>query len=323
MRNNIAEIRCSQKMTQSELAQKLNVSKNYISSIENDKDINQITLYKIARAIHTTEKRIYDFSDRKRTKPDFNPHMEAFWVQGCQARGYIDKQYQVSIVDRLLCRLDEDEIGKTLSPISDLKNLQLYDIYCLYPFVDDIKTSDKASDVSLMFASGVIGIDFSICVALMDKRSDIIQSFINGLTNANETRGGKDGYNNIKIIREQAGLTQIALAQKCEITLAILRQIESKKYCSDVHLKKAKEIAEALDCEFTDLFSKTPKDIYNVQAKKAGAAFRNTYNTTALQKALLRDKDQIDLCVRDIIAFLNIMKSKKIKQSEKLQFTLL
>ena len=38
MRNNIAEIRCSQKMTQSELALKLNVSKNYISSIENDKD---------------------------------------------------------------------------------------------------------------------------------------------------------------------------------------------------------------------------------------------------------------------------------------------
>ena len=320
--NNIAEIRRSQKMEQTELAKKLNVTMNYISTLENKKEINGITLHRISEAINTTECRIFDFSDRKRTKPDFNPHLEAFWVQGCQAHDYLDEPNRIMLVDRLLCGLDK-ELSESIAPIREIMYLHLFDVYCLMDYADDTKTTESITDMELMFACGVLGADFFLCAAILDKRVDIIQSFINGLVNTKEFRGGKEGYNNIPKIREQNGLTQTALAEMSKITLSILRLIESKNHCSDVHLKSAKKIARALDCEITDLFSNTPKDIYNIQAKSAGIKLRKAYDTFELQKSLDRDKDSIAFCVRDIIGFLNGIKAKDTEQFTMIQYDLI
>ena len=320
-RNNIAEIRRSQKMDQDELAKKLNVTKTYLSSLENSADINKIMLYKIAAELNTTERRIFDFSDRKRTKPNFNPHLEAFWVQGRQAHDCIDKSNRVMIIDKQLCCLDKN-LSECIAPIRDIMYLRLFDVYCLLDFADDISTTEKVADMALMFAAGLAGAEFYICATILDKRADIIQSFVNGLNNVKEKRGGKDGFNNIKIIREQHGLTQTALAQKSKITLSTLRLIESKNFCSDVHLKSAKKIAKALACDFTDLFSEVPKDIYNIQAKQAGSEIKKGNDISELVNALDRNISNPELCVRDIIAYLNWLSANETGQAMNIRFTL-
>ena len=319
-KNNIAEIRLSQKIDQLQLAKLLNVTKNYISSLENRSDINRITLYRVAKVLNTTEHRIFDYSDREREKPTFNPHMEAFWVEGSQARVKLSASYSVLFVDRLICNLDKEQ-NESFAPIRDVK-LLIPDLYCLVNYANDGKTKESSAEVELAFAGGLVGAEFFLCAALLDKRSDIIFSFFKGLSDTKEFKKGKDGYNNIKTIREQIGLTQSALANKCKINLSSLRLIEKKNYCSDVHLKSAKRIAKVLGCDLSDLFSVLPNDLYNVRAKQTAISLSKKYNTLDLREALWRDMNDIRLCIRDIIGFLNWINAKEIGREDHVKFML-
>lgn len=63
-------------------------------------------------------------------------------------------------------------------------------------------------------------------------------------------RAGNIGLN-IRALREQAGLTQIELAEKVAVTSVFLCQVErGSKACS---LPLALEIAEALGCTINDI----------------------------------------------------------------------
>ena len=311
MNNNIAEIRNSLRMTQAEFAEKLGVNKTYISTLENKKDINKITLHKIAKILKTTENRIFDFSNRGRTKPNFNPHMEAFWTQGCQACEYFSEEERRALVDKQLSQLDE-RFEVNIGTINRIMNLGRYEVYCLIDRINDACTTEALGVLELLFAAGLAGAEFFVCAALMDNRIDIIQSFFNGVIGKKETRGGKDEVNNLKTIREQKGITQTALAKQCGVPLMTLRLIESKGRCSDVLLPKAKKIARQLNCEFTDLFSSAYKDIYNIQAKAAGKRFKKVSNAAKLIEVLETHQNSVELSVRDIVAFLNEIQRKNL-----------
>lgn len=309
--NNIAEIRKSLRMTQFELANKLGINQTYLSTLENKKEINGITLHKIAKVLNTTEKRIFDFSDRSRTKPSFNPHMEAFWTQGCQAREYLSKEERIKYIDIQLGQIDK-ETAISSSVINRIMNLGRFIVYCLLDYIDDTHTKEKITDLELLFAAALAGADFFLCVAIMENRIDIIQSFINGLTGTKETRNKEREVNNTKTIREQEGISRLELARVSHVPLQTIKLIESKNQCSDTHLPNAKRIAKHLNCEFTDLFYPIHKDIYNIQAKAAGKNFKKADNVTELVEALKCHRDSVELSVRDIVAFLNTIQRKTI-----------
>ena len=65
------------------------------------------------------------------------------------------------------------------------------------------------------------------------------------------------------------------------------------------------KIVKVLKCDFTDLFSPVPKDMYNIQAKKTGIRLRKEYDTHELKVNLEKDTGNLGFCVRDILAFLN------------------
>ena len=78
----------------------------------------------------------------------------------------------------------------------------------------------------------------------------------------------------------------------------------------DTHLPNAKRIAKHLNCEFTDLFSSSYKDIYNIQAKAAGKRFKKVSNAAKLIEVLETHQNSVELSVRDIVAFLNEIQRK-------------
>lgn len=326
--NNIAKIRSSLRMSQKDLARKLGLYDiTYISTLENKEEIKGITLYRIARVLYTTGGRIFDLSDRDKEKPDFNPHLEAFYSQGISARKYLSPKDRVVCVDRLLCGLLEEE-SKSIAPIRDILYRDLFELFCLPDLVKDTNTTENIADMELMFAAGLVNFRFYISryflnVAMLDKRQDIIQSFMEGLKNIKGVRGNEKEYNNVKTIREQYGLSQKELAEKSDVSIKTFRLIEYCDRCSNVHLNNAKKIADALKCDFTDLFSNAPKDRYNIEAKRAGTSFRNhrDFNTSDLQEALDRDMGDVSLCIRDIIASFNLIDAKLLGESKSIRFS--
>lgn len=300
MNNNIAEIRRSQKLSQNDLARILNVNKTYISTLENAADIGGMMLNRIAKALNTTVNRIFDFSDRKRTKPDFNPHMEAFYIQGKQARAFLNNSERLDFIKKQL-RLLEKPVSESVDPLRDFMSLPNYEMYCLQDYANDIKTNETIPNLELMFSLGVADADFFLCVALLDQREDIIQAFVRGLTNKKESLNGPVNYNNIKLLREQSGITQMELAKRSKVSINTIRLIEKKARCSDTLLGSAKKIAKAFDCDFFDLFSHEYKDIYTISAKKAGHQIKKHINATLLLSNLERNRGKITLCVRDIL----------------------
>lgn len=59
---------------------------------------------------------------------------------------------------------------------------------------------------------------------------------------------------NIKDIREKAGLTQEALAEKAKVNRSLLNQLENGKL-TNTSTNTLRKLADALDCKITDLFS--------------------------------------------------------------------
>lgn len=318
--NNIAEIRKSLRIDSKEFANRLGISIPYLSTLENKAEISDHTLYRVVKELNTTKHRIFDFSDRKRTKPDFNPHLEAFWTQGCEARNHLNVENQIKYTDRILCGLSEDFSSNGFVPISEIYFLNLFNLYCLNDLADDIKTTESLMDMQVLFAAGLAGADFCFCAAVLDKRSDIIQSFYDGLCKTVVPFSKSNAYNNIRTIREQMGLTRKDLAKKINTSENVLCFLESKIQCSNVHIDVAKKIAHVFRCDLSDLYSNAQKDLQNIMAKRIGKTYGSKYGKGNLKAALERDMGNVTLCVRDIVAFFNFTEARKIGLDRSVQF---
>ena len=296
MLNNIDKIRISQHITSEELAQRLGVKSN---SIRIKKEFSKLKLYKYAVALNTTGDRLLD-------KSLSSPHLEAFYLQGCRTRELLSASERIERVDQILNSMTESDFFKSIAPIQFLLAEKDKDAFCLKEYVGDIEnTTETISDMKLMFTAGLMDADFFLCAAILNNRYSIIQSFYNGLCGIKEYRGGKNEFNNIETVRCQLGYSQSFLSDKCDIPQTTLKRIETNERCIDAHLNYAKKIAKVLKCDFTDLFSPAPKDMYNIQARKMGIRLRKEYDTHELKVELEKDARNLGFCVRDILAFLN------------------
>lgn len=64
---------------------------------------------------------------------------------------------------------------------------------------------------------------------------------------------------NIKLNRQRLNLTQEELAEKSDISISYIKQIESGKYFKNVSLTTMLKLSKALDTNIHSLFSKNQK----------------------------------------------------------------
>lgn len=66
---------------------------------------------------------------------------------------------------------------------------------------------------------------------------------------------------NIKLNRKRLNLTQEELAEKSDISISYIKQIESGKYFKNVSLTTMLKLSKALDTNIHNLFSKNKKSL--------------------------------------------------------------
>lgn len=66
---------------------------------------------------------------------------------------------------------------------------------------------------------------------------------------------------NIKLNRQRLNLTQEELAEKSDISVSYIKQIESGKYFKNVSLTTMLKLSKALDTNIHSLFSKKQKNL--------------------------------------------------------------
>jgi len=66
---------------------------------------------------------------------------------------------------------------------------------------------------------------------------------------------------NIKLNRQRLHLTQEQLAEKSDISISYIKQIESGKYFKNISLTTMLKLSKALDTNIHSLFSKNQKNL--------------------------------------------------------------